>query len=285
MKTRKPLVAGNWKMNGDTVFNEHLLGELRASLEREPLAAIEVAVCPPFPYLAQAANRLAGSAIEWGAQNVCDSPNGAFTGEVSATMLVDLGCRWVIIGHSERRQSMGETDDDVAAKLAIAAANGLGIIACVGETLEEREAGRTESVLARQVDALARAASAAQRNDDAVAPMPAERFVLAYEPVWAIGTGRSASPEIAQQAHAFIRSRLGALDGEGGATRILYGGSVKPDNAQSLFARPDVDGGLIGGAALIAEDFFAICRAAQAQGQAAQAHGAAPTRRGDPAAR
>jgi len=264
MKTRKPLVAGNWKMNGDTVFNEHLLGELRANLGREPLATIEIAVCPPFPYLAQAGGLLAGSAVEWGAQNVSDRPNGAFTGEVSATMLVDLGCRWVIVGHSERRQSMGETDDEVCAKLTMAAAHGLGIIACVGETLEERESDRTEAVLARQIDALVRAASRAQRGGDVASPMPAERFVLAYEPVWAIGTGRSASPEIAQQAHAFIRSRLAALDGEGRATRILYGGSVKPENAGSLFAMPDIDGGLIGGAALIADDFLAICRAAAA---------------------
>jgi len=268
MKTRKPLVAGNWKMNGDTVFNEHLLGELRASVERAPFAALEVAVCPPFPYLAQAASKLAGSPIEWGAQNVSDRPNGAFTGEVSATMLADLGCRWVIVGHSERRQSMGESDDDVCAKLARAAAQGLGIIACIGETLDERESGQAETVLARQVDALVRAASQVQ-NADAGSPMPAERFVLAYEPVWAIGTGRSASPEIAQQAHAFIRSRLAPLDGEGRATRILYGGSVKPENAGSLFAMPDIDGGLIGGAALIAEDFLAICRAAAAHSGAA----------------
>ncbi|MCO5101088.1 MAG: triose-phosphate isomerase [Burkholderiaceae bacterium] len=271
MKQRKPLVAGNWKMNGDTVFNDHLLGELRAGIERESMAALGIVVCPPYPYLAQVANRLAGSPIEWGAQNVCERPNGAFTGEVSASMLVDLGCRWVIVGHSERRQSMHETDDDVCAKLAIAAAHGLGVIACIGETLDERESGRTESVLGRQVDALARAAHDAQRGGDCAAPMPAERFVLAYEPVWAIGTGRSASAEIAQQAHAFIRSRLGALDGGGQATRILYGGSVKPGNARSLFAMPDVDGGLIGGAALIAEDFLAICGAAAACSSASTA--------------
>ncbi len=268
MKTRKPLVAGNWKMNGDTVFNEHLLGELRAGVEREPLAALEIAVCPPFPYLAQAAGKLSGSPIEWGAQNVSDRPDGAFTGEVSAKMLVDLGCRWVIVGHSERRQSMGETDDDVCAKLTMAAARGLGIIACIGETLEERESGHAETVLARQVDALVGAAHRMQPGADG-ASMPAERFVLAYEPVWAIGTGRSASPEIAQQAHAFIRARLAPLDGEGSATRILYGGSVKPENAGSLFAMPDIDGGLIGGAALIAEDFLAICRAAAAHSGAA----------------
>lgn len=261
MKTRKRLVAGNWKMNGDTVLNEHLLGELRANLDREPLASVEVVVCPPFPYLAQAADRLAGSAIEWGAQNLCAKPNGAFTGEVSASMLADLGCRWVIVGHSERRQLFGETDDEIAAKAVMAASQGLCVIACVGETLDERESDRTEAVLRRQVDALVRALGEQQGTKDAVA-IPPERFVLAYEPVWAIGTGRSASPEIAQQAHAFIRSRLSSLDGEGGATRVLYGGSVKPENAASLFAMPDVDGGLIGGAALIAADFLAICRAA-----------------------
>ncbi len=259
MKTRKRLVAGNWKMNGDTVLNEHLLGELRASLDREPLASVEVVVCPPFPYLAQAANRLAGSAIEWGAQDVCAKPNGAFTGEVSASMLADLGCRWVIVGHSERRQLLGEADDEIAAKAVMAASQGLGVIACVGETLDERESDRTEAVLRRQVDALVRAVGEQQGTNTVIPP---ERFVLAYEPVWAIGTGRSASPEIAQQAHGFIRSRLSSLHGEGTATRILYGGSVKPENAASLFAMPDVDGGLIGGAALIAEDFLAICRAA-----------------------
>src|SRR5690606_3666269 len=183
----------------------------------------------------------------------------AYTGEVSASMLADLGCRWVIVGHSERRQLFGETDDEIAAKVAMAAAQGLGIIACVGETLAEREADQTEDVLARQTDALVRALLAYAEGD---APTPPERFVLAYEPVWAIGTGRTASPEIAQQAHRFLRTRLAPLGGEGQATRILYGGSVKPENAGALFAMPDVDGGLIGGAALIADDFLAICRAA-----------------------
>ncbi len=261
MKSRKPLVAGNWKMNGDNVFAEHLLGELRGRLEREPLSQIEVAVFPPYPYLAQAARRLHGSGVEWGAQNVCAMPNGAFTGEVSASMLVDLGCRWVIVGHSERRQIAGENDDEVAAKVAMAAAQGLGVIACVGETLDEREADRTEAVLARQVDALVGALAGLASGQSGVR-IPPERFVVAYEPVWAIGTGRTASPEIAQHAHRFIRERLAALDGGGHATRILYGGSVKPENAASLFAMPDVDGGLIGGAALIADDFLAICRAA-----------------------
>lgn len=246
-------------MNGDTVFNEHLLRELRAGLERDPLDSVEVVVCPSFPYLAQAAKLLRQSAVAWGGQNVCSKPSGAYTGEVSASMLADLGCRWVIVGHSERRQLFGETDDEIAAKVAMAAAQGLGIIACVGETLAEREADQTEDVLARQTDALVRALLAYAEGD---APTPPERFVLAYEPVWAIGTGRTASPEIAQQAHRFLRTRLAPLGGEGQATRILYGGSVKPENAGALFAMPDVDGGLIGGAALIADDFLAICRAA-----------------------
>lgn len=257
MKTRKPLVAGNWKMNGDIVFNEHLLTALRAGVEGAMLSRMEIAVCPPFPYLGQAASLLGDSGIAWGAQDACALPNGAFTGEVSAAMLADLGCRWVILGHSERRQVAGETDDLVAAKVAMSASQGLGVIACVGETLEEREAGQTERVLARQVDAIVAALNESSK-------LPAECFVIAYEPVWAIGTGRSASPEMAQQAHRFIRSRLAGIESGGQETRLLYGGSVKSDNAANLFAMPDVDGGLIGGASLIADDFLAICRAAAA---------------------
>lgn len=258
MKTRKPLVAGNWKMNGDIVFSEHLLTALRAGVEGATLSRMEIVVCPPFPYLGQAASLLGDSGIEWGAQDACALPNGAFTGEVSAAMLVDLGCRWVILGHSERRQIAGESDELVAAKVAMSASQGLGVIACVGETLEEREAGETERVLARQVDAIVAALG------EQSSKLPPERFVIAYEPVWAIGTGRSASPEMAQQAHGFIRSRLAGVASGGQETRLLYGGSVKSDNAASLFAMPDVDGGLIGGASLIADDFLAICRAAAA---------------------
>ena len=256
---RKPLVAGNWKMNGDIVANEQLLTALRADLGRTLLSRVEVAVCPPYPYLGQAAAWLGGTGIAWGAQNVAALPNGACTGDVSAAMLVDLGCQWAIVGHSERRQMAGETDAQVAARISTCKLHGVGVIACIGETLDEREAGRTEAVLGRQVDAIAAALV------DPAHRLPAQRVVLAYEPVWAIGTGRTASPEMAQAAHRFVRERL-ARQGyrHANATRILYGGSVKPANATGLFAMPDVDGGLIGGASLVADEFLAICRAAAA---------------------
>jgi len=257
MKARKPLVAGNWKMNGDIVSNEHLFTALRASLERAALPQVEVVVCPPYPYLGQAAAWLGDTGIAWGAQDVSAFGNGAYTGDVSASMLLDLGCQWSIVGHSERRQLAGETDDQVAAKVSMCAAHGVGVIACIGETLEEREAGATEAVLGRQVDAIAVALVGAAQ------PLPVGRIVLAYEPVWAIGTGRTASPDIAQAAHRFVRERLAARGlRDAGAVRILYGGSVKAGNAASLFAMPDVDGGLIGGASLVADDFLEICRAA-----------------------
>ncbi|RPH65338.1 MAG: triose-phosphate isomerase [Burkholderiales bacterium] len=257
MKVRKPLVAGNWKMNGDIVANEHLFTALRGALERASLGQVDVAVCPPYPYLGQAAAWLGDTGIAWGAQDVSAFPNGAYTGDVSASMLVDLGCRWSIVGHSERRQLAGETDDQVAAKVSMCVAHGVGVIACIGETLEEREAGATEVVLGRQVDAIVPALAGAAQ------PLSPERVVLAYEPVWAIGTGRTASPEMAQAAHRFVRERLAARGyRDAGAVRILYGGSVKPGIAVSLFAMPDVDGGLIGGASLVADDFLDICRAA-----------------------
>ena len=256
MKVRKPLVAGNWKMNGDIASNEQLFTALRAAPERVPAAQVEVVVCPPYPYLGQAAAWLGDTGVAWGAQDVSAHPNGAHTGEVSASMLADLGCRWVVIGHSERRQA-GATDEQVAAKLARCAAHEIGVIACVGETLAEREAGATETVLARQLDAIA---STLLAGGASAAP---GRFVLAYEPVWAIGTGRTASPDTAQAAHRFLRERL-AVRGyrESGYVRILYGGSVKANNAAALFAMPDVDGGLIGGASLVADEFLDICRAA-----------------------
>jgi len=210
-------------------------------------------VCPPYPYLGQAAAWLGDTAIAWGAQDVAAFDNGAFTGEVSAAMLTDLGCKWAIVGHSERRTLLNETDAVLVDKAERALARGLGVIFCVGETLEQREQDRTEQVLGVQVDALARIA----------AQLGAARFVLAYEPVWAIGTGRTATPEQAQAVHAFLRGRLASIGAtESGAVRILYGGSVKPSNAASLFRMPDIDGGLIGGAALAAEDFVAIARAA-----------------------
>ena len=236
---RVRLVAGNWKMHGSLAANRALLDALVGGLPQ----GAECAVCVPFPYLAQAAERLKGTALAWGAQNVSEQREGAYTGEVSAAMLKEFACRFVIVGHSERRQLYGEGDALVAAKFAAAQGAGLTPILCVGETLAEREAGRTQEVVGRQLDAV--------RFSNAV---------LAYEPVWAIGTGRTATPEQAQAVHAFLRSKV-SLD-----TPILYGGSVKPQNAAAIFAMPDVDGGLIGGAALVAEDFLAIARAAAHKG-------------------
>ena len=252
MKTRKPFVVGNWKMNGDLIANEHLFTALRASIDRSLLSQVEVAIAPPYPYLGQASAWLGDTEMAWGAQDVASFENGAFTGEVSASMLRDLGCRWVIVGHSERRTLLGETDDLIAHKAERALAQDIGVIVCVGETLEDRESDRTESVLAAQIDALARFTSGVR----------VDRFVVAYEPVWAIGTGRTASPEQAQAAHMFIRSRLAQAGADAARVRILYGGSVKPASAPSLFVMPDIDGGLIGGASLVAEEFVAICRSA-----------------------
>jgi triosephosphate isomerase len=253
-RRRKPLVVGNWKMNGDLAANARLLEALRSSVDRGLLAQVDVAVCPPYPYLAQAADALRDGGIAWGAQDVAFHPNGAYTGEVSTEMLVDLGCRWAIVGHSERRTLLGEADAVVAAKARRALDGGLGAIVCVGETLEERERGEERAVLARQLDALASLCASAARD-----------FVVAYEPVWAIGTGRTATPEQAQAMHAFIRGHLASLGfGEAGQVRLLYGGSVKAANAASLFAMPDIDGGLIGGAALVADEFLAIVRSAAA---------------------
>ena len=231
---RARLVAGNWKMHGSRASIAALLDAL---VEGKPTSAC--AVCVPFPYLAQVAERLRGTRIAWGAQNASEHAQGAHTGEVSAPMLAEFGCRYVIIGHSERRQLYCETDAQVAAKFAAVRSAGMTPILCVGETLAQREAGETEAVVARQLSAV--------RFEDAV---------LAYEPVWAIGTGRNASPEQAQAVHAFLRKRVPA------ETPILYGGSVKPQNAAEIFAMPDVDGGLIGGASLVAKDFLDIVKAA-----------------------
>jgi triosephosphate isomerase len=239
---RAPLVAGNWKMHGSRAANAALLEALLAGLPEA-----ECVVCVPYPYLAQVAERLKGTPLAWGAQNLSEHRAGAHTGEVSAAMLAEFGCRYVLVGHSERRQLYGETDAQAAAKFAAARAAGLRPIFCVGETLAERDAGRTEEVVARQLDA----ALAKGGFGDAV---------LAYEPVWAIGTGRTATPAQAQAVHGFLRGRVGA------AVRILYGGSVKPDNAAAIFAGPDVDGGLIGGASLVAKDFLAIATMAQRKG-------------------
>jgi triosephosphate isomerase len=231
---RARLVAGNWKMHGSRSSIAALLDAIVAGNPGPGCA-----VCPPYPYLDQVAARLRGTAIAWGAQNVSAHAQGAYTGEVAASMLVEFGCRYAIVGHSERRQLFGETDAQVAAKFAAARAAGITPILCVGETLEERDAGETEAVVARQLSAV-----------------KFERAVLAYEPVWAIGTGRNATPEQAQAVHAFLRKKVPA------ETLILYGGSVKPQNAAAIFAMPDVDGGLIGGASLAAKDFLDIVKAA-----------------------
>ena len=248
---RQPLVAGNWKMNGSTASARALLAEIKAGVDA--VAKCEVAVCPPFIYLPLAQAELTNTAIAWGAQNLSTEAVGAFTGEISAAMLLDCGCSYVIVGHSERRTLYGEDDQQVATKFAVALAAGLKPILCVGETLEERELGITEAVIARQLDAViaAQGASALAAG------------VIAYEPVWAIGTGKTASPEQAQQVHAFIRGRIAAQDASvAEGLRILYGGSMKSGNAAELMAQPDIDGGLIGGAALVASDFLGICRAA-----------------------
>jgi triosephosphate isomerase len=242
---RVRLVAGNWKMHGTLAANRALLDALVPGVAA--LHGVECVVCAPFPYLSQAAERLRGSPLAWGAQNVSEHTQGAYTGEVSAAMLKDFGCRYVLVGHSERRQLYRETDEQVAAKFAAARAQGLTPILCVGETLEERDAGRTEEVVGRQLAAV-------------LGRQPFPAAVLAYEPVWAIGTGRTATPEQAQAVHAFLRGKVLF------ETPILYGGSVKPQNAAAIFAMPDVDGGLIGGAALVAADFLAIARAAASKG-------------------
>ena len=245
---RKKLVAGNWKMHGSLAENAALLAAIKPAL-----AGIDAAVCVPFPYLAQAQAALGGSSIAWGAQNVSEQAKGAFTGEVSASMLLDFGCKYVIVGHSERRSLYGESDELVAKKYLAAQAAGLTPILCVGESLAERESGVTEAVVARQLDAVIKAAGVASLG----------KAVVAYEPVWAIGTGKTASPEQAQAVHAFIRGKIAILDaGVADQLVIQYGGSVKASNAAELMAQPDIDGGLIGGASLVADEFIAICRAA-----------------------
>ena len=235
---RARLVAGNWKMHGGRASNQALLQALVAGMSAA--GEVQCAVCPPFPFLQQVAERLRGTRITLGAQTVSEHAQGAYTGEVSAAMLAELGCRYVIVGHSERRQLFGEKDAQVAAKFAAVRAAKMTPILCVGETLEEREAGKTEAVVARQL-----------------AAVDFKEAVLAYEPVWAIGTGRNATPEQAQAVHAFLRQKVPA------ETLILYGGSVKPQNAAAIFAMPDVDGGLIGGASLAAQDFLDIAKAAR----------------------
>jgi triosephosphate isomerase len=243
---RSKLVVGNWKMNGSRPANAELLSALLAA---RPFA-MDVAVCVPFVYIQEAAATLAGSDLRWGAQDVSRHDQGAFTGEVSAAMLAECGCRYAIVGHSERRALHGESDLLVAEKAQAALARGITPIVCVGETLAQRDAGDTEGVVKRQLSAVIHQLAHC-----------ASEIVVAYEPVWAIGTGRTATPEQAQAVHHVLRAQLQAATGRGDAMKILYGGSVKAESAATLFAQPDIDGGLIGGASLKAADFIAICRA------------------------
>ncbi len=248
---RKPLVAGNWKMNGSLESVRTLLAGIKSGISDVQNA--EVAVCPPYVYLAETEKLLQGSGIGWGGQDLSTESSGAFTGEIAVSMLQDFGCQYVIVGHSERRTYHAESDELVAKKYAVARAAGLVPILCVGETLEERESGITEQVVARQLDALIDLEGVEALKDG----------IIAYEPVWAIGTGKTASPEQAQEVHAFIRGRVAEKSAEvADGVRILYGGSMKPDNAKELIGKPDIDGGLIGGASLKAEDFLGICTAA-----------------------
>jgi len=248
---RKRLIAGNWKMNGSAAASRELVAGILEGLGGAE--APETLVCPPYPYLAAVAAQAEGTALAVGAQNVSEHASGAFTGETAPSMLVDAGCRYVIVGHSERRSLYGETSAQVAAKYAAAQNAGLTPILCVGESLAERESGATEAVVAEQLDAVI--------EHSGVASLA--KAVVAYEPVWAIGTGKVATPEQAQDVHAFIRGRVAAGDAEvASGLRLLYGGSMKGDNAPGLLAMPDIDGGLIGGASLKAADFLAIVAAA-----------------------
>ncbi len=248
---RRAMVAGNWKMNGSQAEAAALLEGVSQGMAAVRQA--EVVVCPPFILIPAVANRLKGSRIAWGGQNLNVNTSGAFTGEVSGPMLKDFGCTYVIVGHSERRALYGETDQVVAQKFKAAQAAGLIPILCVGETLGEREANATETVVARQLDAVL-----ALTGIESLA-----NAVIAYEPVWAIGTGKTATPQQAQDVHKFIRAKLaGKSAAVAQGMRLLYGGSVKGANAQELFGQPDIDGGLIGGASLNTEDFLAICHAA-----------------------
>jgi len=248
---RKPLIAGNWKMNGSRASARSLLDGVLQGVQS--VKAAEVAVCPPFVYLADVEAMLQGSPVAWGAQNLSPEESGAFTGEIAGSMLNDFNCKYVIVGHSERRTLYGEDDALVAKKYAVALEAGLIPILCIGETLEEREKGITEDVCARQLKAVIDEVGIAKLGEG----------VIAYEPVWAIGTGKTATPEQAQDVHAFIRSQLATEDqGVADKVRIQYGGSMNAGNAKELLAMADIDGGLIGGASLKAEDFLAICTAA-----------------------
>ncbi|MCG3200475.1 MAG: Triosephosphate isomerase [Gammaproteobacteria bacterium] len=259
LDVRRALVAGNWKMNGTRVS----VGALMEGILRQAgdLRDIEIAVFPPFVYLGMVADLVRHTPVVLGGQDLSDHDSGAYTGEIGAGMLRDVGCRYVIVGHSERRQYHGESDELVARKFARALEHGLVPILCVGETLAEREAGETEAVAGRQLGAVLATSTAAAF----------QQAVIAYEPVWAIGTGRNATPEQAQAVHVFIRGQVGLRDPVAArAVRILYGGSVKGGNAAALLAQPDIDGGLVGGASLDAAEFLTICRAAATRIGAAQ---------------
>lgn len=248
---RSKLVVGNWKLNGSCEFVSGWVADIKSGLTR--LNEVEIAVCPPFIYLQAMLGFLGDSKIVLGAQNVCDQDSGALTGEVSAPMLVDMGCHYVIVGHSERRQFFAETDEWVAQKFRAAQNSGLVPILCLGEHWKDREQGYTEAVVARQLDAVI----------DLLGVQSLSRAVIAYEPVWAIGTGKTATTEQAQQVHAYIRDRIAQQDAATAErVRILYGGSVKAGNAEDLFRQPDIDGGLIGAASLKGDEFLAICLAA-----------------------
>jgi triosephosphate isomerase len=250
-RNRKQLIAGNWKMYTLARSARELASAIRAGLGAGRV--VDVALCPPFPWLTIVAEAVKGSPIAVGAQDVYPEPEGAFTGEVSPAMLLDAGCTYVIVGHSERRHVLGEKDDLINRKARFALEQGLSVILCVGEKLEQRDANQTEAVLDNQLTWGTRE----------IPPALASKLLIAYEPVWAIGTGRNATPEQAQQAHVFLRWRFSQLFGSEAAEslRIQYGGSVKPDNAGSLLSQPDVDGALVGGASLKTESFLAIVRA------------------------
>jgi len=246
---RRKLVIGNWKMNGNRAANSTLLSGILAGLND---FGADCAVCVPAPYLAQCETQLQGSAVAWGAQDLSVHASGAYTGEVAAAMLVDFGCRYVLCGHSERRAYHHESNELVAQKARAALAAGLTPVVCVGETLEQREEGQTAAVIGAQLQAVL----------DVLENSELIKIVVAYEPVWAIGTGKTATPQIAQEAHALLRAQLAAKDAVAAASmQILYGGSMKPENAKELMAQPDIDGGLIGGAALKAADFLGIIQA------------------------
>jgi triosephosphate isomerase len=247
LMSRRKLVVGNWKMNGRAQANAALLDDLIRDLPQ----ACDVAICPPFPYIAQVSKRLSDTGMAWGAQDCSAHPDGAYTGEVSAPMLADLGCRYAIVGHSERRTLHAESDETVALKAKALLGAGITPIVCVGETLTQRQGGETDAVVKRQLSAVIHTLGHCTGE-----------IVVAYEPVWAIGTGLTATPEQAQAVHALLRAQLAAATEHAQRVRLLYGGSVKPDNAAALFSQSDIDGGLIGGASLKASDFIAICRAA-----------------------